>query len=211
MINKIKNKIIKATKQMTTIGFNIGSEGNISHRYDQKILITPSGIDNLDLTIAKISEVDIEGEVKNGIEPSSEIFMHSYLYKKYPEIHSIVHCHSNWATILSCFGIKIPSFHYMVAEFGGNDVKCAKYATFGTKELARNIIQVMKNRNACLISNHGQLTMGQNIESALHLSIALEKLSKQYYFCSLKKNFNVLGNKEMEKVVKLFGDYKPKH
>tara|TARA_X000001036_G_C20597142_1_gene773404 strand:- start:253 stop:888 length:636 start_codon:yes stop_codon:yes gene_type:complete len=211
MINKIKNKIISATKQMTKMGFNIGSEGNISCRYGHKIFITPSAINNLELTKSNISEVDNEGKVKNGIKPSSEIFMHLYIYKKYPEIHAIVHCHSNWATILSCFRTKIPSFHYMVAEFGGNDIKCAKYATFGTKELAKNIIQVIKNRNACLISNHGQLTVGEDIESAVHLSIALEKLSKQYYFCSLKKGFNILEDKEMKKIVKLFFNYKAKH
>lgn len=211
MINKIKNKIIKATEQLTNLGFNIGSEGNISYRHGQKIYITPSGTNNLDLIASKIAEVDIEGRVKNGIKPSSEIFIHSYLYKKFPKIHSVVHSHSNWATILSCFRVKIPSFHYMVAEFGGNDVKCAKYATFGTKELAKNIIQVMRNRNACLISNHGQLTMGENIESAVHLCVALEKLSKQYYFCSLRQGFKVLGDKEMKKIVKLFCDYKSKH
>ncbi len=69
----------------------------------------------------------------------------------------------------------------------------------------------MRNRNACLISNHGQLTMGENIESAVHLCVALEKLSKQYYFCSLRQGFKVLGDKEMKKIVKLFCDYKSKH
>ena len=76
----------------------------------------------------------------------------------------------------TCFKKKIPSFHYMVAVAGGEDIKCAKYATFGTKELAENIIQVMRNRNACLISNHGQLTIGEYIESAVHLSIALDNI-----------------------------------
>ena len=209
--NKIKKKIINACKKMTSMGFNVGSEGNISCRYGHKIFITPSGINNLDLSITNISEVDIGGEIKNGIKPSSEVFMHSYLYKKYPTIHSVVHCHSNWATILSCFRTKIPPFHYMVAEFGGNDIKCAKYATFGTKELAKNIIQAMKNRKGCLISNHGQLTVGENLESAVHLATALEKLSKQYFFCSLKKGYKILDDQEMKKIVKLFGDYKAKH
>ena len=175
------------------------------------IFITPSGIETTSLNESLISEVDINGNVKNNKKPSSEILMHLYIYRNRPEISSIVHCHSTWASILSCSRKKIPSFHYMVAEFGGNDIKCAEYATFGTRKLANNVLKVLKDRNGCLISNHGQLTIANNLKDALNLAVSLEKLSKQYYFSSFLKGNKILSGKEMHKVLELFKDYKVKH
>ena len=91
----------------------------------------------------------------------------------------------------------------MVAEFGGNDIKCAEYATFGTKKLAKNVLKVLKERNGCLISNHGQLTIANNLNNALDLAVSLEKLSKQYYFSSFLKSTKILSSKEIHKVLEL--------
>jgi len=99
----------------------------------------------------------------------------------------------------------------MVAEFGGNDVKCSEYATFGTRKLANNVLKVIKDRNGCLISNHGQITIAGNLNDALNLAISLEKLSKQYYFCKLLKRTKILSSQQMNKVQELFKDYKLKH
>ena len=132
------------------------------------------------------------------------------LYKNRAEISSIVHCHSDWASTLSCLRKKYSQFHYMVAEFGGKDIKCAKYATFGTKKLAKNVIKAIKNRKGCLLANHGQICVGKNLEEASHLSIALEKISKQYFFCLLSKKFKMLTNNEMSEVLESFSDYKTK-
>ena len=99
----------------------------------------------------------------------------------------------------------------MVAEFGGNDIKCAEYATFGTRKLANNVLKVIKDRNGCLISNHGQLTIANNLNNALNLAVSLEKISKQYFFCNFLKSTKILSSKEMIKVVDLFKDYKVKH
>ena len=210
-MKKIKIQVIKALKKTFELGLNIGSEGNVSFRNGDTVFITPSGIDTPKINISKIAEVDISGQVKKKIKPSSEILMHLQIYRNRPEINSIVHCHSLWASVLSCARKKIPAFHYMIAEFGGNDVKCAKYATFGTKKLANNVLNVIENRAGCLISNHGQLTVADNLEKALNLSIALEKLSKQYFLCSLQKGTKNLTNEEMIKVSKLFKNYKFRH
>ena len=99
----------------------------------------------------------------------------------------------------------------MVAVAGGEDIKCTKYATFGTKNLSKNIIKALKNRSACLIANHGQISLGENIDEAVHLSLALEKLAKQYYFCLLSKNFKLLSSNEITNVLKKFAYYKSKH
>jgi len=210
-MKNLKNDIVHTSKKTLDQGLNCGSEGNVSVRKKDTIFITPSGIETATLNETLISEVDIHGNVKNNKKPSSEILMHLYIYRNRPEISAIVHCHSMWASILSCSRKKIPSFHYMVAEFGGNDIKCAEYATFGTRKLAKNVLKVLKERNGCLISNHGQLTIANNLNIALELAVSLEKLSKQYYFCSFLKNTKILSSKEMRKVMELFKDYKIKH
>ena len=210
-MKNLKNDIVHTSKKTLDQGLNCGSEGNVSVRRKDTIFITPSGIETATLNETLISEVDINGNVKNNKKPSSEILMHLYIYRNRPEISAIVHCHSMWASILSCSRKKIPSFHYMVAEFGGNDIKCAEYATFGTRKLAKNVLKVLKERNGCLISNHGQLTIANNLNNALDLAVSLEKLSKQYYFCSFLKSTKILSSKEMQKVLGLFKNYKIKH
>ena len=210
-MKNLKNDIVYTSKRTLDLGLNCGSEGNVSVRTKDTIFITPSGIETASLNESLISEVDINGNIKNHKKPSSEILMHLSIYRNRPEISSIVHCHSIWASILSCSRKKIPAFHYMVAEFGGNDIKCAEYATFGTKKLAKNVLKVLKERNGCLISNHGQLTIANNLNNALDLAVSLEKLSKQYYFCSFLKDTKTLSIKEMRKVLELFKDYKIKH
>ena len=210
-MKNIKEKIIISAKKLEKLRFNIGSEGNISCRDNENVFITPSGVDNSQLDENKISEVELSGKVKNKIKPSSEILMHLYIYKKRPNVRAIVHCHSEWATIVSCQRMKIPAFHYMVAEFGGSDVQCAKYATFGSKNLAMNVLNAIKSRCGCLISNHGQLTVGKSIDEAIHLAVALEKLSKQFFFCKLINKTKLLKANEINEVIRLFKNYKVKH
>ncbi len=210
-MKSIKKKLALAAKKILKLGLNIGSEGNLSYRDKDVIYITPSGVETNKLDENKISEVDIKGKVINGIKPSSEIFLHLSIYKDFKEINSIVHCHSTWSSILSCQRTKIPSFHYMVAEFGGKDIRCSEYATFGTKQLAKNVLEAIKDREGCLIANHGQITIGKSIDYTINLANALEKLSKQYFFCKLTKDTKILDFKEMNKVLKLFKNYKLKH
>ena len=207
----IKETIIKNYNLLLKKGMNLGSEGNISIKYEEKIFITPSGIDIKNLKNENISVIDFEGNVKNGIKPSSELDLHLLIYKKRKEVSSIVHCHSDWASILSCMRQRIKRFHYMIAEFGGDDIKCSKYATFGTTQLANFVLSACRDRKGCLIANHGQISLGENIDEAIHLSLALEKLAKQYYFCLLSKNFKLLSSNEISNVLKKFAQYKSKH
>ena len=208
---RFKKEIIDASKYLLHLQFNIGSEGNISYRQKNEIYITPSGIKTSNLEPKDISKLDLNGKVLNKNKPSSEILLHSGIYRNHKDIRAVVHSHSKWASILSCMRISIPSFHYMVAEFGGNNIKCSKYATFGTEKLSKYVNEVLHKRKGCLIANHGQVTIGCNLEEAVDLSIALEKLSEQFYYLWITKQTKLLTDKEMHKIVKLFEDYKAKH
>ena len=209
MTKVIKKQIIRASNLQLKLGFNLGSEGNISIRNSSNIFITPSGINACDLKEKDISVVDFNGNIKNNNKPSSEIDLHLMLYKLREDIKAIVHCHSPWASILACLRKDIPAFHYMVAEFGGVKIKCADYATFGTKKLARNVVKAIDNTFGCLIGNHGQICVGKSLAHATNLSRALEKLSMEYYFCLISGKVKLLAGNEIKKVLNLFENYKP--
>ena len=166
-MNKIKSEIITYSKMLNSKKLSALRSGNISIRYKNGFFITPSGKKYISLKNSDIIFVKLDGTFnkKKGI-PSSEWKFHQDIYLSKKQANAIVHAHSTNATAVSTHKKGIPAFHYMVAMAGGNDIKCAKYATFGTRALSKNIIVALKNRNACLISNHGKIAFEENISKA---------------------------------------------
>ena len=159
-MKKIKAEIIKYSKMLNSRKLSALRSGNISVRYNDGFLITPSGKKYSSLKGSDIVFVSLKGnfDKKKGI-PSSEWQFHQDIYKNKLEAKAIVHAHSTNATAVSTHKRSIPSFHYMVTMAGGHDIKCAKYATYGTRELSKNILKALKGRKACLIGNHGQIAL----------------------------------------------------
>lgn len=176
----LRNAIVEAYRHLAEKGLNSGSSGNISCRFDDGLLITPTGADGDSLTVEKIVSLTLEGEARGPGTPSSEWGMHAGIYRRRPEAQAVVHTHADACVALSCMRRSIPSFHYMVAGFGGNDIRCAPYAPFGSLELARNAAEAMKGRTACLLANHGMLCLGQTLAQAVASTIKLETLARQY-------------------------------
>lgn len=203
-----KKSIIFGLKELLNKKLNIGTEGNISIRNDNGFFISPSACPPHELKISNIASISTDGEKLNSIKPSSEWKMHHLIYKNKKDINAIVHCHSVWASCVASLRKDIPPFHYMICEFGGDDVKCSKYATFGTERLAKNVLKSLEHRKGCLLANHGQLTISNSVEDALHLAESLEKLSKQFFFCSLTNEMKILNKKNISEVISLFDDYK---
>lgn len=206
-----QKKIIKSSKELVEKNLNVGTEGNISIRSGRGFYISPSAIHPNKIKITDIPYISFEGKQTGGKKPSSEWMMHLLIYRERSDIKAITHSHSIWSTSLSCLRKKIPSFHYMVAEFGGNDIKCSKYATFGTNLLAKNVLLALNKRKGCLMANHGQLTIGKSLEESILLCESLEKLSKQYFLCKLTGQLKLLNKKEMKKIIHLFRNYKSKY
>ncbi|MDB3872879.1 class II aldolase/adducin family protein [Pelagibacteraceae bacterium] len=206
---KIRKDIIKFSKLLNKTNLSPLRSGNISVRYKNGFLITPSGMRYETLKSKDIVFVDLKGKYnskKN--KPSSEWHFHKDIYLNKKNANSVVHCHSKNALVLSCIRKKIPAFHYMVAVAGGVDIKCAKYATYGTSELSKNIIQVLNNRLACLIENHGQVVFSDGIDSAFELAQEVEHLSEQYLECLRIGKPKILTNIEMSRVLKKVKNYK---
>ena len=142
------------------------------------------------------------------MKPSSEWRFHKDIYINKKEANAIVHAHSPHATAVSAHSKDIPAFHYMVALAGGDDIKCAMYATFGTQELSNNIIDALENRKACLMSNHGQVAFGNNLESAFELAQEIENICHQYINTIKLGIPKILSKKEMKIILEKTKNYK---
>ena len=209
LMSKIKAEIIKYSKMLNSTKLSALRSGNISVRYKDGFLITPSGKKYSSLKNKDIVFVSLEGRFnkEKGI-PSSEWQFHQDIYKNKKDAEAIVHAHSTNATAVSTHKRGIPAFHYMVAMAGGHDIKCAKYATFGTRDLSKNILKALKGRKACLIANHGQIAFETNLSKAFELAEEVENLSLQYITSLKLGKPKILSAKEMKKVLSKAKNYK---
>ena len=197
----ICKELIKTCIEMESRGINQGTSGNLSIRYKNSFLITPSSISYNDMSPEDIVEMDWEGGFI-GKQPSSEWRFHRDILKSRNDINVVLHCHSINATSLSCHNRNIPAFHYIVGLAGGNNIRCAKYATFGTQELSDNALIAIKDRLACLLGHHGMICLGKTLKQALMLGCEVEAMSKMYIKALSIGNTNILSEEEMVKVVK---------
>lgn len=207
-----KKLIVKFSKLLVNLNLSPLRSGNISIKHEKEkksgILISPSGRKNNTLKVSDIVFVDQNDNYKKSkLKPSSELPFHKAIYENFI-CNSIVHAHSKYAVILSCLYKKIPAFHYMIAMAGGSDIKIAKYAVYGSEKLSQNIIKALKARKACLISNHGLVTIGSSLAEAFELAQEVELLCEYYFKSKLIGNPKLISKKEMNLVVEKFYDYK---
>ena len=208
-MKNLRLEVIKYAKMLNSKKLSALRSGNISIRCKDGFLITPSGTKYSSLKNKDIVFVSDKGKFdKKKGNPSSEWRFHQDIYSNKKEAKAIVHAHSTCATAIAAHEKSIPAFHYMVAMAGGNDIKCAKYATYGTRNLSKNILKVLKNRLACLISNHGQIAFGKNLSTAFELSEEVENLSQQYINSLKLGKPKILSFKEMKKVLSKAKNYK---
>ena len=201
--------VIKYAKMLNSKKLSALRSGNISVRYKDGFLITPSGTKYSSLKKKDIVYISTSGifDKKKGI-PSSEWRFHQDIYLNKKKAKAIVHAHSIFATAISTHGKKIPAFHYMIAMAGGSNIRCAKYATYGTRELSKNILKALKNRSACLMSNHGQIAFSENLSKAFELAEEVENLSHQYITALKIGRPKILSLKKMKKVLEKAKNYK---
>jgi L-fuculose-phosphate aldolase len=181
--------------------------GNVSARNGHGFLVTPSGLKFESLKPNHLVEIDGAGAAKGKLKPSSEWPMHLAVYAARPDVNAIVHVHSPFATALACVHREIPPFHYMVAVTGAERVAVAKYATFGTDALAKNVVSALGHGYACLIANHGALAAGRSLEHAYRIAWEVETLAAQYARAVALGVPRLLDRTEMQRVIAKFHDY----
>ena len=215
---ELKKEVIKYAQKLNSTNLSPLRSGNVSIRATKDnvegFLLTPSGKRYEDLVLEDIVFLALREEYNNlklfnsSLNPSSEWRFHQDIYLKKIEAKAIVHAHSPHATAVSAHGKPIPAFHYMIALAGGDDIKCAEYATFGTTELSKNILKALEKRKACLMSNHGQVAFGTNLKQAFELAEEVENICYQYIIALKIGDPKILSSAEMNKILDKIKHYK---
>jgi L-fuculose-phosphate aldolase len=178
-----RQSIIDACLRMNELGINQGTSGNISLRHDDGLLITPTGTPYETMQPEQIVFMKLDGTVETNQRPSSEWRFHRDILKARPEVNAVVHAHPPYSTILAIMGMAIPAVHYMIACAGGDTIRCAPYATFGTEELSQHAVTALEDRSACLLAHHGMIVVGPSLDKAMWLAVEVETLARQYHGC----------------------------
>ena len=205
-----RQAIIEACLEMNRSGINRGTSGNVSCRWRDGLLITPSGLPYRCLTPEDIVYLTLAGEAEGRHAPSSEWRFHRDILATRPEAAAVVHTHSTYATILAIRGMEIPALHYMIAAAGGSTIRCAPYATFGSEDLSQNALAALEDRTCCLLANHGVIATGPSLDKALWLAGEVELLAQQYVYCLMLGGPNLLPDEEIDRVTEKFKSYGPR-
>lgn len=209
LMEKERRLIVEYGKRLVSHGLTKGTSGNLSifNRDEKLMAISPSGMDYYEIEPEDIVILDVEGNIVDGHrKPSSEVELHRIFYKKREDILAIVHTHSMYSTVLACLNWSLPPVHYVLAS-AGMDVKCAEYATFGSRELAENAYKAMEGRKAVLLANHGLLTGGKDLGEAFSIAESVEYCAELYYRAKSIGDPKLIPDEEMEVVFEKFKSY----
>ena len=207
MRKTLSQQIINTCLAMNSESINQGSAGNVSVRFEQGFLITPSGLSYHRLGPGDIVYVGMDGVAEGCLSPSSEWRMHLDIYAARPEAGAVIHAHSTFATSLSCLRKDIPAFHYMVAVAGGTNIRCSNYALFGTQDLSDTMLEALEDRRACLLGTHGMICFHDNLDKALWLAVEVETLAKQFWHARQAGVPVLLSDAQMAEALEKFKSY----
>lgn len=197
---QLRQDLVTVARRMNASGINQGTSGNLSVRWGDGLLITPSSLPYEYMQPEDVVLLHPDGRWQGRRRPSSEWRLHADVMTHRPDVEAVVHCHSVHATALACHGLTIPSFHYMVVMAGGASIRCAPYATFGTQALSDLALDALVDRRACLLAQHGQVALGTGLDQALRLAIEVETLARMYLQARLIGEPPLLDDREMERV-----------
>lgn len=204
----LAEEVVAVARSLNGRGLNQGMSGNVSVRTADGMLITPSATPYERMSADDVVVMTLDGEVRQGGRPSSEWRLHAAVLRERPEVEAVLHAHSPFCTALACVRRGIPAFHYMVAAAGGDSIRCAPYATFGTPELADLAVRALEGRRACLLANHGMLALGGSAVDALDLAVEVEALAAAYWRALQVGEPVVLSTEEMAAVAARFDVYR---
>ena len=203
----LRREMVETAQKLVSLGLNRGTSGNIGVRHGESFLVTPSGIPAEDMSPDGMVAMNFSGTTLGAGKPSSEWRFHCDILKARPEIGAVIHTHSRYATSLACLNLEIPPFHYMISAAGGDSIRCAPYALFGSQALSDYTLQALENRKACLLGNHGMIAMGYDLADALAVAVEVESLCEQYWTALQVGEPNILTDSQMQEVLERFKSY----
>ena len=212
-----RQKLCTISQKLGQLGLNKGTSGNVSVRLNESVgggfLVTPSGISIEEITPESMVHMQFVGSFEQSKKPSSEWRFHRDILASRLEINAIIHTHSMFAATLACLHKDIPAFHYMIAVAGGDSIRCAPYALFGSQQLSDRALTALTDRKACLLANHGMIALGHDLDDALAVAVEVENLCEQYWRVlqiaqgQVNSNPPLLNETEMREVLQKFKDY----
>jgi len=207
---KARHAIIDGARRLNALGINQGTSGNISVRHGEHMLITPSAVAYDAMRPDQIVEMPLDGKPgswRGPMRPSTEWRFHLGILRARPEFGAVVHCHATFCTVLAIARKEIPACHYMVAAFGGTNVRCAPYALYGTQALSDHASAALEGRSACLLANHGMIACGDTLEKAMWRAVELETIARQYYHSLLIGGPVLLSDAQIDETLAGFASY----
>ncbi|GAA3503550.1 class II aldolase/adducin family protein [Streptomyces prasinosporus] len=176
-------ELVETARRTVSDGLVVGTSGNVSVRVGETVLVTPSGVPYDRLTPDDATGVDLAGrQVLGSLVPTSELPVHLAVYRT-TGARAVVHTHAVHATAVSTLVDELPLIHYMAAALGG-PVRVARYATYGTEELAENMLRALDGRTGCLLRNHGTVTHGATLDQAYDRTAQLEWMCRVWLTAS---------------------------
>ena len=189
-------------------GLNHGATGNLSVRQGGGMLITPTAIPYDQLQEADLVELALEGEPAAGARPSSEWRLHADIYRQRPDAGAVLHAHPRFSTTIACLREDLPAVHYMIAITGSDRVRCSSYALFGTAELSAAAVAALGSSKACLLANHGLVTVGRDLPEALRIAEEVEAVAEYWWRARAVGTPVILTQSEMRNAIARFSRYR---
>src|ERR1700759_2929831 len=208
-VTEKRQSSIDACLRMNALGINQGTSGNISLRHEAGMLITPTSVPYEDMRSEQIVYMGLDGSHDPAQRPSSEWRFHLDILRARPEVNAVVHAHPPHSTMLAIMGLEILPVHYMIACAGGDSIRCAPYATYGTQELSEHAVKALEGRSACLLAHHGMIAVGPSLAKAMWLAVEVEALARQYHGCLQIGTPPLLSKAEIETVLGKIKNYGP--
>ena len=203
----VRGKLLAVTRQLSELGLNRGTSGNASVRDGDGFLVTPSGMMVDAMTPHDMVQMEFDGKHHGSREPSSECRFHRDILASRKEVGAVIHTHSMFATTIACLRHDVPPLHYMMALVGGTHIRCAPYALFGSQELSNGALAALHERKACLLANHGMITLGRDLDDALAVAVEVETLCEQYWRTLQVGGPVLLSEQEMAEAIERFKSY----
>lgn len=209
ILEKEREQVIEYSLKLLSEGLTNGTAGNVSifNREEGLVAISPTGVNYSELTPEMISIVDLDKKLIEGLKPSSELEMHMILYRNREDVNAVIHTHPVYTTVLACLRQDLPAIDYMIAVTGATKVRCAEYASYGTKELAENAYKAMGNSLAVILANHGLTTAGKDIANAFNITVQVEYISNLYIKARNIGEPIILPDNEMNSMLERFKTY----
>lgn len=206
-MSHLREQLLSISRRLYELGLNRGTSGNASVRDGSGFLVTPTGMTVEAMTPHDMVWMSFDGKVQGERQPSSEWRFHRDILQARPEVDAVIHTHAMFATTLACLHREIPPFHYMIAVAGGDTIRCAPYALFGSQALSDAALAALRDRRACLLANHGMIAVGGGLEQALAIAVEVETLCEQYWRALQAGEPVLLTAEQMAEVMEQFKGY----